>query len=318
MAGRSIKIIGTKYERHDKIGEGTYGIVYKGRDLEDGSLIALKKVKLDNDDEGVPSTAIREISILKEMDHPYVVGLRALIHDGPQLYLIFDFLESDLKRYIRKLQTLPKETVRKYSFQLCEGIRYCHSRRIIHRDLKPENILVSSSGDIKIADLGLARTFTLPMRAYTHEIVTLWYRPPEVLLGQRGYNTAVDMWSVGCIIVEMMTGKPLFGGDSEIDEIFKIFQILGTPTEEMWPDIKNLPQYKPNFPKWNGRGLYREVEDLEMDAHDLIMRMLRYHAAKRISAKRALEHDYFTPYFASLDMMRSPSSSTSQTSSLFG
>lgn len=226
---------------------GTYGVVYKALDLANNNqVVALKKIRLEDDEEGVPSTAIREISILKEMKHPNILGLIDIVHaDSDKLYLVLEFLDLDLKRYMDALpvndggkgKILPQGTsqllsrqglddavIRKFMLQMCEGIKYCHSRRILHRDLKPQNLLIDRHGNLKICDFGLARAFGVPLRTYTHEVVTLWYRAPEILLGGRQYSTGVDMWSIGCIFAEMCMRKPLFPGDSEIDTIFKISQ----------------------------------------------------------------------------------------------
>lgn len=180
------------------------------------------------------------------MQDPTIVRLLNIVHaDGHKLYLVFEFLDLDLKKYMEslpvsdggrgkalpegssaRLQTLGLDdmVVRKFMYQLCDGVRYCHSHRVLHRDLKPQNLLIDKDGNLKLADFGLARAFGVPLRTYTHEVVTLWYRSPEILLGGRQYSTGVDMWSAGCIFAEMCTRKPLFPGDSEIDEIFKIFR----------------------------------------------------------------------------------------------
>jgi cyclin-dependent kinase len=189
--------------------------------------------------------------------------------------------------------------VKKFTLQLLEGTRYCHAHRVLHRDLKPQNLLIDKEGNLKLADFGLARAFGVPLRTYTHEVVTLWYRAPEILLGGRQYSTGVDMWSVGCIFAEMATRKPLFPGDSEIDEIFKIFRILGTPTDADWPGVTSFPDFKPSFPKWE-----RKQDDEMVNADgikilgenglDLLESMLVYDPAGRISAKQAVHHPYFT------------------------
>lgn len=163
------------------------------------------------------------------------------------------------------------------------GIYFCHAHRILHRDLKPQNLLIDKEGNLKLADFGLARAFGIPLRTYTHEVVTLWYRAPEVLLGSRHYNTAIDMWSVGCIFAEMAMRTPLFPGDSEIDEIFRIFRTLGTPNDETWPGVKSLPDYKTSFPQWSGVPLKKAVPALDDNGLDLLRQMLVYDPASRIS-----------------------------------
>ena len=165
------------------------------------------------------------------------------------------------------------------------GIYYCHAHRILHRDLKPQNLLIDKAGNLKLADFGLARAFGIPLRTYTHEVVTLWYRAPEVLLGSRHYSTAIDMWSVGCIFAEMAMKGPLFPGDSEIDEIFRIFRTLGTPTDEIWPGVKSLPDYKASFPQWTGVSLAKAVPQLDGNGLDLLKAMLVYDPAGRISGE---------------------------------
>merc|ERR1719456_1846733 len=139
--------------------------------------------------------------------------------------------------------------LKSFAYQLCLGAAFCHSHRIIHRDLKPQNLLLMGK-TLKLADFGLARTFQVPLPQYTHEVVTLWYRAPEILLGEKKYSHTVDSWSVGCIIPEMASRTPLFPGECEIDELYHIFRLLGTPTEATWPGVTDLPDYKPVFPQW--------------------------------------------------------------------
>lgn len=284
-----------RYKKVEKIGEGTYGVVYKAKDRETGNMVALKKIRLEAEDEGVPSTAIREISLLKELSHPNVVNLQDVIHWDAKLYLVFEFLDQDLKKYMDSCgpSGMDGELVKSYLFQLVRGIAFCHSHRVLHRDLKPQNLLIDRTGALKLADFGLARAFGIPVRTYTHEVVTLWYRSPEILLGGRHYSTPVDTWSIGCIFAEMSNRQPLFPGDSEIDELFRIFRALGTPDEETWPGVSQLPDYKPTFPKWSRRPLETLCPNLCADGLDLMSKLLVYEPNQRISAKAALEHPYF-------------------------
>lgn len=276
-------------------------MVYKARDIKNNNrVVALKKIRLEAEDEGVPSTAIREISLLKEMHDDNVLSLLNIVHtDGHKLYLVCEFLDMDLKKYMEAIPSgvgLGADMIKRFMVQLVKGTRYCHSRRILHRDLKPQNLLIDKEGNLKVADFGLARAFGVPLRSYTHEVVTLWYRAPEILLGSRQYSTGIDMWSVGCIFAEMITRKPLFPGDSEIDEIFKIFRVLGTANEDSWPGVTTLPNYKSTFPQWARRDISRHVPGIDEYGADLLMNLLNYDPAMRISAKRSLLHPYFTDY----------------------
>lgn len=252
---------------------------------------------MEAEDEGVPPTAIREISLLKEMRDDYIVSLYNIVHsESNKLFLVFEFLDLDLKKYMESIPAdrgLEPNMVKRFMSQLIKGTKYCHSHRILHRDLKPQNLLIDKEGNLKLADFGLARAFGVPLRSYTHEVVTLWYRAPEVLLGGRQYSTGVDMWSIGCIFGEMVNRKPLFPGDSEIDEIFKIFRVMGTPTEDTWPGVTSLPDFKHTFPKWSKKDLSDHVAGLDPHGVDLLEQLLTYDPALRISAKRAIIHPYF-------------------------
>ncbi|PSN58277.1 Cyclin-dependent kinase 2 [Blattella germanica] len=291
-----------KFFKIEKIGEGTYGVVYKAQDKLTGNLVALKKIRLETETEGVPSTAIREISLLKELDHPNVVRLLDVVHSGKKLYLVFEFLMQDLKKYLDSSKDiLPLSLVKSYLHQLLKGISYCHAHRVLHRDLKPQNLLIDKKGFIKIADFGLARAFGMPVRTYTHEVVTLWYRAPEILLGSKFYSTAVDVWSLGCVFSEMLSKKALFPGDSEIDQLFRIFRTLGTPDEEVWPGVSSLPDYKSIFPRWEPQALTDVVPTLGENGREvfqvgglvMLHKLLTYDPSKRISAMDALKHSFF-------------------------
>jgi serine/threonine protein kinase len=283
-----------RYLKMEKVGEGTYGVVYKAKDLVTGDIVAMKKIRLDAEDEGVPSTAIREISLLKELNHPNIVRLVNVLLIENKLYLVFEFLDKDLRKYsdiVKK--NMHKMLIKSYLYQLLKGICFCHQHRVLHRDLKPQNLLIDRKGNLKIGDFGLARAVGIPLRTYTHEVVTLWYRAPEILLGGRQYSTPVDVWSIGCIFAEMVTCSPLFPGDSEIDQLFKIFRCLGTPTEETWPGVSSFKDFKPTFPQWIGNNLAKQVPGIEPLGLDLLKRMLVYEPSKRISAREALQHEYF-------------------------
>jgi len=211
------------------------------------------------------------------------------------LTLVFEYLDKDLKKLLDlygdkglKVQQCKSS----FLYQLCDGIYYCHKNRVLHRDLKPQNLLLTNDGQLKLADFGLARSFGIPVRSFTHEVVTLWYRPPDVLMGSKHYNTSVDMWSIGCIFAEMLTGRPLFPGTSEKDQLHKIFQLLGTPSLESWPGMKLLPNYKPEFPIYEAKDLSSLFQMLDGYGIDILKSFLQYDPEKRISAHEAMNHPY--------------------------
>jgi len=286
-----------KYHKLEKVGEGTYGVVYKAKDKKTSELLALKKIRLEAEDEGIPSTAIREISLLKQLQHPNIVRLYDVVHTEKKLTLVFEFLDQDLKKYLDASgeNGLDISTVKSFLFQLLCGIAYCHEHRVLHRDLKPQNLLINMEGELKLADFGLARAFGIPVRSYTHEVVTLWYRAPDVLLGSRKYSTQVDIWSVGCIFAEMVNGRPLFPGVSEQDQLHRIFKVLGSPSSKVWPTMGELPEAKklPEFPKYQAQPLKKVVRRLTDEGQDLLARMLQYEPSRRISAEAALRHPFF-------------------------
>lgn len=287
-----------RYQKLEKIGEGTYGIVYKAKDRLSDSIVALKRIRLDAEDEGIPSTAIREISLLKELRHPNIVRLYDVVHSERKLTLVFEYLDQDLKKYLDVCENgLDATIVMSFLFQLLTGVAYCHHHRVLHRDIKPQNLLLNREGDLKLADFGLARAFGIPVRSYTHEVVTLWYRAPDVLMGSRKYSTPLDIWSVGCVFAEMVNGAPLFTGTSEESQLETIFRHLGTPDETSFPGmgelssgstkIADLPVY-PTPPS-----LQHLVPKLDPIGVDLLQQMLMYDPSRRITAQDARRHALF-------------------------
>jgi len=288
----------SRYQELQKIGEGTYGVVYMAKDKTTGSLLALKKIRLDDDqdNQGVPSTAIREVSVLMELKHPNIVELVSVRSGAQRLTLAFEYMDFDLKKYMdRKPGKLSDSEIMTLTHQFLVGLDFCHRKRIIHRDLKPQNLLIDSHLTLKIADFGLARAFQWPMPAYTHEIVTLWYRSPTVLLGSKKYTTQLDIWSVGTIFAEMVNKRPLFPGDSEIDQLFKIFQLKGTPNRTTWPDVRDCPDWQAKFPQWKPKPWNKICPTLSVVGQSMLSKMLEYDPNERASAQILLEHPYFYP-----------------------
>ena len=250
---------------------------------------------MEVEDEGIPSTALREISLLRELNHQNIVDLKDCVQEDGRLYLVFEFLDKDLKKYMDSCTgLLQPQLVKSYMFQLCRGMAFCHARGVMHRDLKPHNLLVTRDGVLKIADFGLARAYCPPIRPLTHEVVTLWYRPPEILLGSQAYAPPVDVWAVGTIFVEMVTKRPLFPGDSEIDQLYKIFRHLGTPNESTWPGVTQLQDWNRAFPLWYKSDFNTSVlQNLDGDGLELLELTLEYDPKNRITIKESLSHPYF-------------------------
>jgi len=291
-----------RFQIVEKLGEGTYGKVYKALSRDSGEPFALKKIRIIYEEEGVPGTAIREVSLLKECDHPNVIKLHEVFSNASALYLVFEFLDMDLRVYLKRFGAFSRDArdsnmLKCAACQCFSGVEYCHSHRVLHRDLKPQNVLIDvAKHRLKLADFGLARAFSVPLKAYTHEVVTLWYRAPEILLGQSKYANPIDIWSLGCITAEMATAQALFPGDSEIDTIFKMFRVLGTPTEEVWPGVSQLRDFKQEFPKWQDTHLadVRATGPSLGDAGlELVQECLRFNPVERPSARRLLQHPFF-------------------------
>lgn len=271
-------------------GKGAYGVVYKARLKHEEVYVAMKKFRDTEDDILI---AKGEVDILKSLQHPRVIALLD-VEQNQHLYLVFEWMTLDLSRYISMVRSISQEQVKAFMHQLLDGVSYCHSTGVVHRDLKPHNILVDAKGELKIADFGLARKISPATRSLTHEVATLWYRCPEILLGAPMYGFGVDMWSLGAIFAELVNLRPLWPGESEWDQLRRIFQSLGTPCEELWKGVIFLPEYEVWWPKWpKPRAEEMITGTLSPDGVDLLARMLTYSPASRIKAKPAFNHSYF-------------------------
>lgn len=224
-----------------------------------------------------------------------------VVHADKKLTLVFEYADQDLKKALDDRERgFDPITCRSYLFQLIRGIAYCHQHRVLHRDLKPQNILINRDGVLKLADFGLARAFGIPVRSYTHEVVTLWYRAPDVLMGSRKYSTSVDIWSIGCIMAEMITSQPMLPGQNDQDQLHLIFKALGTPTLQDWPSVVELPEWKSDFYLYPPKPWPVLVPGIDPIGVDLISRLMKEDPNQRLSAKAALEHAYFREIVARL------------------
>ncbi|KAI0344076.1 Pkinase-domain-containing protein [Trametopsis cervina] len=288
------------YVQLEKLGEGTYATVYKGRSRTTNEIVALKEIHLDAE-EGTPSTAIREISLMKELKHVNIVRLYDVIHTETKLVLIFEYCERDLKKYMDAhgdRGALEPNTVRSFMYQLLKGTAFCHENRVLHRDLKPQNLLINRKGELKLGDFGLARAFGVPVNTFSNEVVTLWYRAPDVLLGSRTYSTSIDVWSCGCIFSEMISGVPLFRGRDNQDQLLHIMRIIGTPSEavirKITSEAGDTTAVQKQFPRYPKIPFSQILPKASPQALDLLERLLQFDPHKRISAAEALNHPYFT------------------------
>ncbi|XP_061994307.1 cyclin-dependent kinase G-2 isoform X1 [Rosa rugosa] len=293
-----------EFERLNKIDEGTYGVVYRAQDKKTGEIVALKKVKMEKEREGFPLTSLREINILLSFHHPSIVDVKEVVVGSnlDSIFMVMEYMEHDLKALMETMkQPFSPSEVKCLMLQLLEGVKYLHDNWVLHRDLKTSNLLLNNRGELKICDFGLARQYGSPLKPYTHLVVTLWYRAPELLLGAREYSTAIDMWSLGCIMAELLSKEPLFNGKTEFEQLDKIFKILGTPNETIWPGFSKLPGVKVNFVKHQYNLLRKKFPAtsftgspvLTEAGFDLLNKLLTYDPEKRISADAALNHEWF-------------------------
>jgi negative regulator of the PHO system len=232
---------------------------------------------------------------MKELKHDNIVGLHDVIHTENKLMLVFDYMDKDLKKYMDTYGSpLPPDQIKSFMFQLLRGVAFCHERHVLHRDLKPQNLLINRKGELKLADFGLARAFGIPVNTFSNEVVTLWYRAPDVLLGSRSYDTSIDIWSAGCIMAEMFTGRPLFPGQQNDDQLIRIFRLMGTPTEETWEGVSKYPEWKPDFPYYSPMNLSSVLPQIDPLGMDLLNKMLRLNPQERATARDLLKHPWFS------------------------
>ena len=287
----------------NKIEEGTYGVVFRARDKKTNEIVALKRLKMEREKEGFPITSLREINTLLISQHQNVVHVREIVvgSNMNKIFIVMDFVEHDMKALMetmrhKKQHFLPGE-VKCLMQQLLSAIAHLHDNWILHRDLKTSNLLLSHNGVLKVGDFGLAREYGSPLKDYTAVVVTLWYRAPELLLGKKDYSTPIDVWSIGCIFAEFLLMEPLLPGKSEIEQLNKIFSLLGTPNDKIWPEFKSLPLAK-NLGKFvekphsQLRSKLQKV-DLSEKGLDLLKSLLIYDPNSRTSCEKASNHPYF-------------------------
>ncbi|KAK9129071.1 hypothetical protein Syun_017868 [Stephania yunnanensis] len=281
------------FEKLEQIGEGTYGQVYMAREIKTGEIVALKKIRMDNEREGFPITAIREIKILKKLHHENVIKLKEIVTStGPEkdepgrsdgnkykggIYMVFEYMDHDLTGLSdRPGMRFSVPQIKCYMRQLLTGLHYCHINQVLHRDIKGSNLLIDNEGNLKLADFGLARSFSNDHNAnLTNRVITLWYRPPELLLGTTKYGPAVDMWSVGCIFAELLQGKPILPGKDEPEQLNKIFELCGAPDEVNWPGVSKYSWYNNFKPTRPMKRRVREVfRQFDRHAVELLEKML--------------------------------------------
>jgi CTD kinase subunit alpha len=280
------------------IGSGTYGKVFKGLNVYTKRLVALKRIRMEGERDGFPVTAVREIKLLQSLKHTNIVNLQEVMVEKNDCFMVFEYLSHDLTGLLNhptfKLDSAQKKHLAK---QMFEGLDYLHKRGVLHRDIKAANILVSSDGILKLADFGLARFYAKHhQRDYTNRVITIWYRSPELLLGETQYGPPVDIWSAACVMVEIFTRHAIFPGDgTEISQLDKIYSVLGTPTKTDWPNLTEMPWFELLRPGYRKPSVFDKYKDrLSPAAFDLLAGMLRYDPAKRLSAAHVLEHEYFT------------------------
>mmetsp|Transcript_9436 Transcript_9436/g.23242 ORF Transcript_9436/g.23242 Transcript_9436/m.23242 type:complete len:348 (-) Transcript_9436:215-1258(-) len=286
-----------RYSIECRIGEGAFGEVFKAYDKKTARVVALKRVRIPNAEQGIPISLIREIKALEQIRSPHVITLYDSFAQGASVALVLEYMHIDLRQIIGGLseqgRKLSDSQIKRLMIMILNGVGAIHKHNLIHRDVKPDNLLVNQNGVLKLADFGLARVHD-KAKPYTHEVATRWYRAPELLFGSRTYGTGIDMWAVGCIFGEMMNHSPLFPGQNDIDQLSVIFSSLGTPNAKQWPSMKELPDYsKISFPDMKRKPLASLIPSASRAALDCIEHLLVYHPLSRATAAKALLQKYF-------------------------
>lgn len=281
------------------VGSGTYGKVFKAVHVYTGQLVALKKLRMEGERDGFPVTAIREIKLLQSLKHPNIVNLQEVMVEKNECFMVFEYLSHDLTGLLNHPEfTLSLAQKKDLAKQMFEGLEYLHRRSVLHRDIKAANILVSNTGQLKLADFGLARFYKKrQVQDYTNRVITIWYRSPELLLGETKYGPAVDIWSAACVMIEIFTGKAIFpGGGHEIQQLETIYNVIGTPNLRDWPGLKDMAWFELLCPTVRQRSNFAALyqDKMSEQAFDLLFLMFQYDPAKRPTAAEVLEHAYFT------------------------
>ncbi|WWC91563.1 uncharacterized protein L201_006509 [Kwoniella dendrophila CBS 6074] len=289
---------GEMYTLLSHVGEGTYGKVYKARNTDTGVMVALKKIRLEGEKDGFPVTAMREIKLLQGLKHNNVVRLLEIMVSKGSVHMVFEYMDHDLTGLLsHPTLKFSEANIKALNYQMLDGLKYLHLKNILHRDMKGSNILLNAKGELKLADFGLARLYSKRVKDYTNRVITLWYRSPELLMGETVYGPEVDMWSAGCITLEIFLTKPIFQGTDEINQLEVIYNIMGTPKESQWPGVKDLPWYELVKPKNVIESKFKSSFEkwLSPAALDLVEGLLHFDPSGRLSAEESMK----TPYFVS-------------------
>lgn len=282
------------YKFLNRVAEGTYGVVFRAEDKKSGEICALKRLKMEKEREGFPITSLREIVTLLKAKHENVINVMEICVGSTKdkIFIAMEFLEHDLKGLMETMKSkFTIGEVKTLMHQLMLGVDHLHDNWILHRDLKTSNLLLNHRGVLKIADFGLAREYGSPLNDYTQVVVTLWYRCPELLLGQKRYSTYIDIWSCGCIMGEFLQGKPLFPGKTEQEQVKLIFKELGTPDDKIWPGFSDLPHAKKVQWERHPHNMLRKryKDEITKTGYDLMKGLLCYSPEDRMTARQALD-----------------------------